>query len=106
MIQSSNISRRASDTYTRLAMIGAGSGTLPWQAKTVRKCIEKCYRDARRELNTESELLRDGLNILRAKTCNLPRRMAPVLESVEGLGPRRNEQADNDPRGGVQGMVP
>ena len=66
-------------------IIGAGSGTLPWQAKTVRKCIERCYRDARRELNTETDLLRDGLNILRAKIRALRKANGSALESAEGF---------------------
>jgi putative DNA primase/helicase len=66
-------------------IIGAGSGTLPWQAKTVRKCIERCYRDARRELNTETDLLRDGLNILRAKMRALRKANGSALESAEGF---------------------
>ena len=66
-------------------IIGAGSGTLPWQAKTVRKCIERCYRDARRELNTETDLLRDGLNILRAKMRALPKANGADLKSVDGF---------------------
>jgi putative DNA primase/helicase len=66
-------------------IIGAGSGTLPWQAKTVRKCIEECYRDARRELNTETDLLRDGLNILRAKMRALPKANSADLKSVDGF---------------------
>jgi putative DNA primase/helicase len=66
-------------------IIGAGSGTLPWQAKTVRKCIESCYRDARRELNTESDLLRDGLGILRAKMRALRKVNGSALESAEGF---------------------
>jgi putative DNA primase/helicase len=66
-------------------IIGAGSGTLPWQAKTVRKCIERCYRDARRELNTETDLLRDGLKILRAKMRALRKANGSALESAEGF---------------------
>src|ERR1700730_1699880 len=66
-------------------IIGAGSGTLPWQAKTVRKCIERCYRDARRELNTETDLLRDGLNILRAKMRALRKANGSALDSAEGF---------------------
>ena len=69
-------------------IIGAGSGTLPWQAKTVRKCIEECYRDARRELNTETDLLRDGLNILRAKMRALPKANGADLKSVDGFRTR------------------
>jgi putative DNA primase/helicase len=67
-------------------IIGAGSGTLPWQAKTVRKCVERCYRDARRDLNTETDLLRDGLNILRAKMRALRKANGSGLESAEGFG--------------------
>ena len=66
-------------------IIGAGSGTLPWQAKTVRKCIERCYRDARRELITETDLLRDGLKILRAKMRALRNANGADLKSVDGF---------------------
>ena len=66
-------------------IIGAGSGTLPWQAKTVRQCIERCYRDARRELNTETDLLREGLGVLRAKTRNLPKMNGAGLKSADGF---------------------
>jgi hypothetical protein len=55
------------------AVIGVGFGTVPWPVKTVRKCIERCYRDARRELNTETDLLREGLHLLRAKIRSLPK---------------------------------
>jgi putative DNA primase/helicase len=67
-------------------VIGVGFGTLPWPVKTVRKCIERCYRDARRELNTETDLLRDGLSILHAKMRALPKANGSGLESAEGFG--------------------
>jgi putative DNA primase/helicase len=67
------------------AVIGVGFGTLPWSKKTVRRCIERCYRDARRELNTETDLLRDGLNILRAKIVALPKANGADLKSVDGF---------------------
>src|ERR1700730_1484699 len=67
------------------AVIGVGFGTLPWSTKTVRKCIERCYRDARRELNTETDLLRDGLGILHAKIRALPKVNGGDLRSVDGF---------------------
>jgi putative DNA primase/helicase len=67
-------------------VIGVGFGTLPWPVKTVRKCIERCYRDARRELNTETDLLRDGLSILHAKMRALLKANGSGLESAEGFG--------------------
>jgi putative DNA primase/helicase len=67
------------------AVIGVGFGTLPWSTKTVRKCIERCYRDARREMNTETDLLRDGLSILHAKIRALPKANGADLKSVDGF---------------------
>jgi putative DNA primase/helicase len=67
------------------AVIGVRFKTLPWSTKTVRKCIERCYRDARREMNTETDLLRDGLSLLRAKVHALPKANGSGLESAEGF---------------------
>jgi putative DNA primase/helicase len=67
------------------AVIGVGFGTLPWSVKTARKCIERCYRDARRELNTETDLLRKGLGILHAKIRDLPKMNGADLKSVDGF---------------------
>ncbi len=67
------------------ALIGVRFGTLRWSKKTVRICIKRCYRDARRELNTETDLLRDGLNILRAKIVALPKAKGADLKSVDGF---------------------
>jgi hypothetical protein len=67
------------------AIIGAGSGTLPWPAKTIRKCVERCYRDARCELNTETDVLRQGMTVLREKIRTLPRATGCGLESAEGF---------------------
>jgi len=67
------------------ALIGVRFGTLPWSKKTVRLCIERCYRDARRELNTEAELLRDGVDILHAKIRALPKANGANLKSVDGF---------------------
>jgi hypothetical protein len=60
-------------------------GTLPWSKKTVRLCIERCYRDARRELNTETDLLREGLSIMHAKIRALPKANGANLKSVDGF---------------------
>jgi hypothetical protein len=67
------------------AVIGVQFKTLPWSTKTVRKCIERCYRDARRELNTEADLLRDGLRIMHAKIRALPKANDADLKSAEGF---------------------
>ena len=76
------------------AVIGVRLGTLPWSTKLVRKCIIRCYRDARRELNTETDLLREGLRILRRKIRALPKANGADLKSVEGFvtGPSRTKR--------------
>jgi hypothetical protein len=60
-------------------------GTLPWSKKTVRICIERCYRDARRELNTETDLLREGLRIMHEKIRALPKANGADLKSADGF---------------------
>jgi putative DNA primase/helicase len=67
------------------AVIGVWFKTLPWSTKTVRKCIERCYRDARRELNTETDLLRYGLRIMHGKIRGLPKADDAELKSVDGF---------------------
>jgi len=67
------------------ALIGVRFGTLTWSKKLVRKCIERCYRDARRELNTETDLLRKGLRILRAKINALPKANGANLKYADGF---------------------
>jgi hypothetical protein len=67
------------------AVIGVRFKTLPWPMKTVRKCIERCYRDARREMNTETDLLRDGLRIMHGKIRTLPKANGADLKSVDGF---------------------
>jgi hypothetical protein len=67
------------------ALIGVRVGTLAWSKKTVRLCIERCYRDARRELNTETDLLREGLSIMHAKIRALPKANGANLKSVDGF---------------------
>jgi putative DNA primase/helicase len=44
--------------------LGVRFGTLPWTERFVIRCIKRCYRDARREVRTESDLLYEGLRIL------------------------------------------
>ncbi len=66
------------------AVIGVNFGTLPWSKKMVRTSIERCYSDARRELNTETDLLRDGLSTMHAKICALPKADGD-LKSLEGF---------------------
>ncbi len=53
--------------------------------KLARKCIETCYRDARRELNTETDLLRNGLRVLRNKIRALPKSNGASLKYVDGF---------------------
>jgi hypothetical protein len=67
------------------AVIGVRFKTLPWPTKTVRKCIERCYRDARREMNTETDLLRDALSIMHGKIRGLPKPDDADLKSVDGF---------------------
>jgi putative DNA primase/helicase len=67
------------------AVIGIGFGTLPWSEKLVRKCVAKCYGDARRELNTETDLLRQGLSVLSNKVRNLPKASGSGLKSADGF---------------------
>jgi len=45
-------------------VLGVRFGTLPWTERFVVRCIKRCYRDARRGLRTEDDLLREGLRIL------------------------------------------
>jgi putative DNA primase/helicase len=45
--------------------LGVRVGTVPWTERFVIKCIARCYRDARRGIRTESDLLREGLRILK-----------------------------------------
>lgn len=42
-------------------------GTLPYSERFVDRCIKRCYRATRRDLRTETELLRSGLRRLKAK---------------------------------------
>jgi hypothetical protein len=42
-------------------ILGVRFGTLPWSKKFVIRCVKRCYRDARRGLRTETDLLREGL---------------------------------------------
>jgi hypothetical protein len=42
-------------------ILGVRFGTLPWSKKFVIRCIKRCYRDARRGLRTETDLLQEGL---------------------------------------------
>jgi putative DNA primase/helicase len=67
------------------AIIGVRFGTLPWSKELVRKCIARCYGDARRELNTEADLLRDGLGILHARIRALPKANGAASKSTEGF---------------------
>jgi hypothetical protein len=45
-------------------VLGVRFGTVPWTERFVVRCIKQCYRDARRGLRTEDDLLREGLRIL------------------------------------------
>jgi putative DNA primase/helicase len=67
------------------ALIAVRFGILTWSKKTVRVCIERCYRDARRELNTETDLLREGLSIMHAKIRALPKANDADLKSADGF---------------------
>jgi hypothetical protein len=39
--------------------------TVPWSEGFVTKCVKRCYRDARRALRTEDDLLHEGLRVLK-----------------------------------------
>jgi putative DNA primase/helicase len=67
------------------AVIGVRYGTLPWSERLVRKCVVRCYRDARRELKTEADLLRQGLAVLHDKIRKLPKANATDLKHAEGF---------------------
>jgi putative DNA primase/helicase len=45
-------------------VLGIRFETLPWTERFVVRSIKRCYRDARRALRTENDMLRDGLRIL------------------------------------------
>jgi hypothetical protein len=62
---------------------------LPWSERLVFKSVRRCYRAARREIKTESELLRKALLRLKAraekKTVLLDKRYnGPSLKNVDG----------------------
>jgi hypothetical protein len=42
-------------------------GRVPWSQDLVLQCVSRCYRDARREIKSEAELLRRALQKLRAR---------------------------------------
>ena len=67
------------------AVIGVRYATLPWSEKLVRKCVVRCYRDARRELKTEADLLRQGLDVLGDKIRELPKANGTDLKYAEGF---------------------
>jgi hypothetical protein len=67
------------------AVIGVRFKTLPWSTKMVRSCIERCYRDARRELNTETDQLREGLRLMHAKIRALPQANGADPKSSDGF---------------------
>jgi putative DNA primase/helicase len=46
-------------------VLGVRFGTVPWSKPFVLKCIRRCYRDARRALRTEKDLLHEGLRSMR-----------------------------------------
>jgi hypothetical protein len=67
------------------AVIGIRYGTLPWSEKLARKCIVRCYRDARRELKSEADLLRQGVRVLREEIHKLPKAKGAALKFAEGF---------------------
>ena len=44
-------------------IIGIRFGTLPWPEKLVLRSVKRCYRDARKGVRTEDDLLQEGLTI-------------------------------------------
>jgi hypothetical protein len=67
------------------AVIGVRYGTLSWSERLVRNCVVSCYRDARRELKTEADLLRQGLDVLGDKIRKLPKANGTDLNYAEGV---------------------
>jgi putative DNA primase/helicase len=45
-------------------------GTVPWSEDLVLECVRRCYRDARREIKTEADLLRGALRRLGVRAAN------------------------------------
>jgi hypothetical protein len=45
-------------------------GTVPWSKDLVLECVRRCYRDARREIKTEADLLRGALRRLKARVAD------------------------------------
>jgi hypothetical protein len=89
-----NVVRHLAQNFGHLFAAGifaVRAGTVPWSEKLVKVCIRRCFRDARRELNTADDVLRDGLVTLQMRikrsTISLrsAKKMSPeLLEEIEG----------------------
>jgi putative DNA primase/helicase len=52
-------------------IIGIRSKCLPWEEKLVRKCVKRCYRNARLQLKSEGQLLEKARVALRKKLASI-----------------------------------
>ena len=85
-------------------IIGIQSGTLPWTNRQVRQFAIRCYRDARKSLKLESDLLAEGLERLRKMPRN---KRLMVRGSIDPSRPQSFERADGfiKRKGGVYRIV-
>jgi putative DNA primase/helicase len=65
-------------------------GTVPWSEDLVLECIRRCYRDARREIKSEADLLRGALRRLRVRAAD----RTIVLTADQTMQQRRLRRAD------------
>jgi hypothetical protein len=65
-------------------------GTVPWSEDLVLECVRRCYRDARREIKSEADLLGGALRRLRARAAD----RTIVLTADQTMQRRRLCRAD------------
>jgi len=65
-------------------------GTVPWSEDLVLECIRRCYRDARREIKSEADLLRGALRRLRVRAAD----RSIVLTADQTMQQSRLRRAD------------
>jgi putative DNA primase/helicase len=64
-------------------------GTVPWSEDLVLECVRRCYRDARREIKSEADLLRGALRRLRVRAAD-----RTIVLTADQTMPRRLGRAD------------
>jgi hypothetical protein len=64
-------------------------GTVSWSEDLVLECVRRCYRDARREIKTEADLLRRALCRLRARVAD-----TAIVMPADKTMPKRLGRAD------------